>query len=180
MNALLNVMGPGPSAKTRSPNNKNKKDTVTDYLKINNIQLCCLQETEVLVGFPDNILNCGGYNIELEQNSVKKRVSIYLQKDLNYVRRFDLEKEDHHIVIVDVKIVVPFRVISIYRSFRPQGGIQPESLFNAQLGVLRGAVTKNCFVMGDFNLDVRMELRSDYLYKSPYNMRQQPLWCGGY
>ena len=31
-----------------------------------------------------------------------------------------------------------------------------------------GAMTKNCFVMGDFNLDVKMELRNDYLYKGPY------------
>ena len=86
---------------------------------------------------------------------MKKRVGIYLNRDLNYIRRFDLEKEDHHTVIVDVKTIVPFRIISLYRSFRPQGGISPESIFNAQLGVLIGATTKNCFVMGDFNLDVR-------------------------
>ena len=30
-----------------------------------------------------------------------------------------------------------------------------------------GAMTKNCFVMGDFNLDVEMENRQDYLYKGP-------------
>ena len=40
----------------------NKKDTVTAYLSTNNIQVCCLQETEILPGFPENILNCGGLN----------------------------------------------------------------------------------------------------------------------
>ena len=34
-----------------------------------------LQETEVIIRFPDNVLDCGGYNIELKQNSVKKRVN---------------------------------------------------------------------------------------------------------
>ena len=63
-----------------------------------------------------------------------------------------------------------FRIICLYRSFRPQGGISPESFFNAQLGVLTGAMTKNCFVMGDFNLDGKMELRNNYLYKGPYNL----------
>ena len=75
---------------------------------------------------------------------MKKRVGIYLHKDLNYLCRRDLEKEDLHIVIIDIKINVPFRIISLYRSFRPQGGVSPETHFNAQLGVLRGDVNLNC------------------------------------
>ena len=92
----------------------NKKETVTAYLKKNNIDVCCLQETEIPIGFPENLLNCGGFNMELEQNTVKKRVGIYLKTDLNYIRRLDLEKQDHHIVIIDVKTIVPFRIISLY------------------------------------------------------------------
>ena len=69
-----------------------------------------------------------------------------------------MEKENHHIVIIDVKTKFLFRIITLYRSFRPQGGISPEAFFTAQLGVLKGAITKNCFVMGDINLDVKMEL----------------------
>ena len=81
----------------------NKKDTVNRYLNENNIKVCCLQETEIPQGFPENILNSGGYILELEMNSEKKRVGVYLHRDVNYVRRFDLEKENHHIVIIDVK-----------------------------------------------------------------------------
>ena len=55
------------------------------------------------MGFHENVLNCGGYNIELEQNSVKKRLGIYIQQELNYVRRTDLEKDVNHIVIIDLK-----------------------------------------------------------------------------
>ena len=33
--------------------------------------------------------------------------------------------------------------------------------------VVKNALTKNCLVMGDFNLDVRMELRHDYNYNIP-------------
>ena len=62
-------------------------------------------ETEVPIGFPENLLNCGSYNLELEQNTMKKRVGIYLHKDLNYLRRRDLEKEDLHIVIIDIKLI---------------------------------------------------------------------------
>ena len=49
-----------------------KKDSVNDYLTSNNVHLCCLQETEIPIGFPENILNCKSYNIELKLNSFKK------------------------------------------------------------------------------------------------------------
>ena len=51
----------------------NKKDIVVDYLKMNNVNICCLQETEVPNNFPENVLNSGNYNIELKLNVVKKR-----------------------------------------------------------------------------------------------------------
>ena len=46
----------------------NKKDIVTSYLKLNNVDVCCLQETEIPDNFPENVLNTGGYNLELELN----------------------------------------------------------------------------------------------------------------
>ena len=72
----------------------NKKDTFTAYLTANEIQICCLQETGIPMGFPDNLLNCNGYYIELEMNSLKKGVGIYIQRNINYIRRTDLEKHD--------------------------------------------------------------------------------------
>ena len=147
----------------------NKKETVTDYLSANNVQICGLQETEIPVNFPEKSLNCGGYNIELEMNSVKKRVGFYIKSNINYVRRSDLEKENCHVTIIDIKSNVPFRLITLYRSFRPQGGISPEVFFAAQLALIKGALCKNCFIMGDFNLDVGMELRTDYLYRVPFS-----------
>ena len=54
--------------------------------------------------------------------------------------------------------------------FRPQDGIPPETFFAAQLGLLSEAVTKNCFILGNFKLDARMELRNDYVYKVPFRL----------
>ena len=80
----------------------NKKDIVTDLLQRNNITVCCLQETEVPQNFPEKVLDCGGFTFELEINSDKKRAGIYLRNNVKYIRRDDLEKENFHIVIVDV------------------------------------------------------------------------------
>ena len=44
----------------------NKKDIVVDILLSNKVKICCLQEIEIQTGFPENVLNCGGYSIELE------------------------------------------------------------------------------------------------------------------
>jgi hypothetical protein len=35
--------------------------------------LCCLQETEILNNYPENVLSTGGYNLELELNDCKKK-----------------------------------------------------------------------------------------------------------
>ena len=102
-------------------------------------------------------------------NTEKKRVGIYLHKNLKYVRRVDLEKENHHIVIIDVMASKNFRLINLYRSFRPQGGMSLETFFISQLGVVKNAQSKDCLVMGDFNLDVNMSMRPDYSYKSTLN-----------
>ena len=44
-------------------------DFVIDMLARNNVSICCLQETEVQVNFPEKLLNCGGFTLELEQNT---------------------------------------------------------------------------------------------------------------
>ena len=80
------------------------------------------------MGFSENIINCGNYNIELK-NNLEKRVGIYLHKDIKYIRRSDLEEADRHIVIVDVIASRRFRLINVYRLFRRQGRMSPESLF---------------------------------------------------
>ena len=77
----------------------------------NNIDVCVLQETEIPKNFPENVLSCGGFILELEQNTDKKRAGIYLRNGVKYTRRHDLEKEDYHILIVDVLTHVKIRNI---------------------------------------------------------------------
>ena len=50
----------------------NKKDLVTKILSSNNICACCVQETEIPTDYPEEILDCNGYILELELNNQKK------------------------------------------------------------------------------------------------------------
>ena len=145
----------------------NKKDIVTETLTRKNVSICCLQETEIPTGFPENVLNCGGYNIELESNDSKKRAGIYIRRDVRYKRRHDLEEPNYHIVIIDVVCNINMRIINLYRSFRPPGMVSPETFFFNQLRIIKNALSNNCYIMGDFNLDAKMEFRSDYHHRIP-------------
>ena len=110
-----------------------------------NIGVCCLQETEIPMGFPENILNCNGYNLELEMNTVKKRTGIFIRRDIKYQRREDLEKTGMHIVVIDLLLDVKIRLISVYRSFRPDL-LSPNEFFKGQLEVLKNATVRNSLV----------------------------------
>ena len=68
-----------------------------DHLEQNLIDICALQETEIQNGFPEQILNCRNYRLELEKNDLKKRVGFYVKQDLKYTRRLDLEKDNMHV-----------------------------------------------------------------------------------
>ena len=54
----------------------------------------------------------------------------------------------------------------MYRSFRPLGKVTAAKLFVAQLGIVKMQLT---IVVGDFNLDALMEMRSDNSYKDYYD-----------
>ena len=59
---------------------KFKKDLVKNILLENNIQILCMQEVEVESGFDESLLGIPGYNIEVEKNSIKARVAIYIDE----------------------------------------------------------------------------------------------------
>ena len=95
----------------------NKKDLVTKTLSRYDISACCVQETEIPLNYPEGDLNCNDYILELERNNQKKSAAIYVRKNVKYVRREDLEKENHHMVVIDVTTDVTFRHESYCWSF---------------------------------------------------------------
>ena len=53
---------------------QNKKDSVIDLLKAYLVDVWGLQETEIPINFPENMLNSGGFTIELENNTEKNEL----------------------------------------------------------------------------------------------------------
>ena len=53
---------------------QNKKDSVIDLLKAYLVDVWGLQETEIPINFPENMLNSGGFTIKLENNTEKNEL----------------------------------------------------------------------------------------------------------
>ena len=94
-------------------------------------------------------------------------MGIYIAQGIDYIRRKEYEKSGFHIVIIDLIRSLPIIIICVYRSFRPTG-ISPIKFFDTQLGILKNALTSNCYILGDFNLDARMEGIDSYSYKPTF------------
>ena len=146
-----------------------KKDLVKHYIIENNIAICCLQETDLDPKLNENLLTFPGYSIEVERNDVKKRVAIYVSNQLDYKRRDDLEGSNNHLVIIDLLGTTLLRIITIYRSFKPQDNTTPREKFEMQLNLIKNSITSNCVILGDFNIDYSKKFDTSYASKQLFS-----------
>ena len=80
----------------------NKKDLVKETLLNEKIDICCVQETDIVKDYPEDLLTFPGFSLELEKNDVKARFGVYLSTKISYKRRNDLEGQNSHLVIIDI------------------------------------------------------------------------------
>ena len=86
---------------------------VKKLLEENEIDVLCMQETEIMNDINHNELNISGYRLEIEQNYNKSRVGFYVSKTLSYVRRTDLEGVDSNLIIIDLEGISNTRLINV-------------------------------------------------------------------
>ena len=148
----------------------NKKDIVKQLIHANKFDIRCLQETELEFNLNHNLLSLPGLNYESETNAIKSRVGLYVRSNINYVRRTELEGNNSHIVIIDIKCRQNLRIITIYRPFNPQGVITARDFFCHQLNILKSAVNQNTVILGDFNLDWSKKDHRSYQFNSYFEL----------
>ena len=64
-----------------------------------------------------------GYSLLVESKDVKSRAGVYVKNGINYVRRIDLEQRNRGMLIIDINMKHKYRLINVYRSFNPPGGV---------------------------------------------------------
>ena len=132
---------------------KNKKEEVKRLVTSNNIDILCLQETDIPDNFPVEMLTFRGYNYENEFNAVKSRCGIYVSNKIMYVRRHELEVQGIHAIILDLKDSKQTRIINIYRSFNPANNVSQREYFDSMISLINANINANTILVGDFNLD---------------------------
>ena len=78
------------------------------------IDICCLQEIDISVGYNHELLAFKGYNLLIEKNKVKSRMGMYVKNGINFVRKTELEGEGNGLLIIDVKLESTWRLIGLY------------------------------------------------------------------
>ena len=144
---------------------KTKKEEVKRLIIENNIDILCVQESEIIKGYPTELLTFKGYNYENETNDLKSRCGVYVSNRISYTRRQDLEIKNMHVIILDVNDTKKHRIINIYRSFNPQSTSSQKQFFEAQLLLIQTNITSNTIILGDFNLDQNKIYNPNYSHK---------------
>ena len=80
----------------------NKKDYVSEMIKKKELDICCMQETDVPNSFDINLLKFSGYSIYLENNTSKSRCGIYVKNNVQHYRRNELEGENSGLIIFQI------------------------------------------------------------------------------
>ena len=92
---------------------QHKKDYVKSLLEEYNIAILNLQETEIPPGLNSKILEIPNYTLETEKSLSKRRVATYINKNIRYRRRFDLENEGEHMLVIDILGPPQTRIINL-------------------------------------------------------------------
>ena len=145
---------------------KNKRCEVERLMIGNNIDILCLQEVEIDKDYDYHALNLNNYCLEIEHNTIKSRVGMFVGNNVNYTRMHQLEGIDSHVIIIDiVNSCTIKRIINVYRCFNPQGNINARDKFIYQLEIIKNAFIDKCVVLGDFNLDYEKVYDDNYAHK---------------
>ena len=147
---------------------KHKKDLVKNLMQEHDIDILCMQETEIECGYDAENLKINGYSLELEKNSIKSRTGMYIKNCVKYIRRVELEGIDVHMVIIELPDCNSNKLINIYRSFNPVMRSASDS-FKEQLDLIKRAWTKGSILLGDFNLDYKKLFDIQYAHAGRFN-----------
>ena len=104
-----------------------------------------------------------GFKYETETDLIKSRCGIYVSNKMSYICRNDLEKDNMHIILIDVN---DSREINVYRPFNPTNNQNQLQFFQAQLELIKSNSTPSTFILGNFNLDQSKIYDQSYSHKN--------------
>jgi endonuclease/exonuclease/phosphatase family metal-dependent hydrolase len=133
-----------------------KLNYVKEILFKENIDILCLQETELEVGFDMNNLHINGYEIETDLANNTIRTVIYIKTTMSYEKLVNQHLNQNLIILRITQQNMPRLFISaIYRPWRNIDGLSQEDAFMGQVSEMERLIPRNseCLILGDLNID---------------------------
>ena len=133
-----------------------KLNYVKEILIKEDIDILCLQETELEDGLKLNSLHINGYELETDLTNHTIRSVVYIKTNLSYERIMNQGINQNLIVIKIIQKNLPHLFISaIYRPWKNIDGLSQEIAFQNQVNEMKHLIPRNseCMVLGDFNIN---------------------------
>ena len=129
---------------------------IKEILIKEDIDILCLQETELEDGFDINSLQINGYELETEISNITVRTVVYIKSTISHERVMNHGMNQNLIVIKITQQNLPHLFISaIYRPWKNIDGLSQESAFQSQVDEMKQLIPRNgeCIILGDFNIN---------------------------
>jgi exonuclease III len=133
-----------------------KLSYVKEILFKEEIDVLCLQETELESDFDLEILNINGYVLETDFANNTIRSVVYIKSTLNYERLVNQGLNQNIIALKIAQDNLPHLFITaIYRPWKNVDGLSQETAFENQVNEMNRLIPTNndCMCLGDFNLN---------------------------
>ena len=135
---------------------KYKLNYVKELLITEEIDILCLQETELERDFDRKSLNINGYELEIDICTDVIRSVLYVKSDINYKSIENLGQNQDLIILKIIQdLISPLFVSAIYRPWKNYNQLSQEEAFTNQVNEIERIISRNaqCIILGDFNID---------------------------
>ena len=106
-----------------------------------------------------------GYQMELENSTSKRRTLVYIDKNVNYMRKSQMEERDAHIILLEVKTGSgSLNLVAMYRTYKLTAHENHALALNEQMEIIRtfSQGDKKLLIVGDMNLDAKRKADPSY------------------
>jgi len=144
---------------------KTKLHLIKEQLYKEKIDILCIQEAEMEIDEDEKDYAIDGYQMELENSTSKRRTLVYIDKNVNYVRKSQMEKKDAHIILLEVKTGSgSLNLVAMYRTYKLTAHENHALALNEQMEIIRtfSQGDKKLLIVGDMNLDAKRKADPSY------------------
>ena len=147
---------------------QNKLDFIKNVLNTYTIDLLFLQEAEIKITTPINLLQISNYNLEMSPTNgqLNSRTCCYVRSKIKYKRLDESENKTVELIMMET---MDKTICGYYRPFLLPNHCSSIDYIKDTVSVMNNIKTKNIIMIGDFNIDFNKLNIQNYKYQTLYD-----------